>query len=85
MHLWQITPLRDVLWVLLGLLCLWFAYYLRGITTPVLLALVLAYLFHPLTQWIQRRGKMNRSLAVTVLMVVLGLGVGGVGAWLGAA
>ena len=44
-HLWQITPVRDLLWGGGILAILWFGYYLRGVFTPVLIALLMAYLF----------------------------------------
>ena len=43
-HLWEITPVRDLLWTGGIAFLLWFGYHLRGVFTPILIALLLAYL-----------------------------------------
>ncbi len=82
-HLWQIVAVRDLMWILLGLGLLWVAYTLRSVLTPVLIALVLAYLFHPLISWADNKWRVPRPLSaalVLVLLTVIGLGFA---AWLG--
>lgn len=77
LHLWHIQPVRDllVLGMLLGLIYL--GYALRSVTVPMLLALLLAYLFEPLVQRLNRFQRVNRPMAVGgilaafVLIVVL--------------
>ena len=83
LHLWQITPLRDVLWIVLVGFLLWFAYFLRGIFTPVLVALVLAYLFHPLLERSERRWRLPRPLTVAALVTTLIVVTTGLISWFG--
>lgn len=77
LHLWHIQPVRDmlVLAMLFGLVYL--GYVLRSVTVPMLLALLLAYLFEPLVDRLNRLPRVNRPMAVGgiltafVLLVVL--------------
>lgn len=73
-HLWQITPLRDLLWVLLGVFLLWVGYQLQAIFIPVLIAFALAYLFDPLISWGKRRYKAPRPVTISILLAVLTVG-----------
>lgn len=73
-HLWQITPLRDLLWVLLGAFLLWVGYQLQAIFIPVLIAFALAYLFDPLISWGKRRYKAPRPVTTSILLAVLTIG-----------
>jgi predicted PurR-regulated permease PerM len=74
MHLWEFQAVRDVLVVaaVIGLLAL--GYALRAVTVPLLAALLLAYLFEPLIQWMCRpdRWGLTRLRAVTMLLVIVG-------------
>ena len=77
-HLWQLRPLRDLFWIGLALFVLWLGYHLRSIFTPVLIALVLAYLFTPVIDLAERRCRMARPLTISLILVVLllaGLGL----------
>ncbi len=82
-HLWEITPVRDVLWVtgILGLL--WFGYYLRGVFTPVLTALLLAYLCNPLITKAEKQWNVPRPLSISLLLLLSVLTFGGLVTWLG--
>lgn len=69
MHLWQMQPVRDVL---LGLGI--FALIIIGqktsvVTVPLLLALLLAYLFEPVIVWMMGRLNISRRVAVIAIMV----------------
>ncbi|MFK7759552.1 MAG: AI-2E family transporter [Phycisphaerales bacterium] len=77
LHLWQMQPVRDVL---LGIGI--FAIFLIGqkisvVTVPLLLALLLAYLFEPVIVWsmrklgIQRRTSVIGIIASVILLVVI--------------
>lgn len=55
LHLWQITAVQDLFWIALALSTIWFGYYLRSIFTPVLIGLVMAYIFHPVISYAQDR------------------------------
>lgn len=66
-------PNRELVWILsfvaiFGVLL----YLLSPILSPFLLAAILAYICDPLADWLQRM-KLSRSLASTVVIIVLGL------------
>lgn len=64
LHLWQMQPVRDVL-LGLGILGLfWLGQKISVVTVPLLLAVLLAYLFEPLIDWGTRRLKVSRPFAV---------------------
>ena len=52
LHLWQIQWVRDVLLLLIGVFTVWLGYAMRDITVPLLVALLLAYLFEPLISFL---------------------------------
>ncbi len=82
-HLWQISAIRDLLWIGLFLFILWAGYSLRSIFTPVLIGLLFAYLFSPLITYAREQWRFPRPLTITLLLVFLiGLGAGLIG-WLG--
>ncbi|ADE15917.1 protein of unknown function UPF0118 [Nitrosococcus halophilus Nc 4] len=82
-HLWQIVPVRDVLWILLGVFLLWFGYQLRAIFIPLLLAFALAYLFDPLFRWGERYYKLPRPVTISLILILLVVGGMSLLAWLG--
>ncbi|MCA9304273.1 MAG: hypothetical protein KC996_09140, partial [Phycisphaerales bacterium] len=47
LHLWQMQPVRDVLLVLGVLLLVWLGQKVSVVTVPLILAIMLAYLFEP--------------------------------------
>ena len=82
-HLWQITAVQDLFWIILAVSVLWFVYYLRSIFTPVLIGLVLAYVFNPLITHAHERWHVPRLLTIILLLgVLLVAGIGFTG-WLG--
>ena len=71
MHLWQMQPIRDVL---LGLGI--FALIIIGqktsvVTVPLLLAILLAYLFEPVICWLMDKFGTSRRVSVISIMVIL--------------
>ena len=56
-HLWQIQPFRDFAWIFLLLLLFWLGYQMRAVTVPLLVAVLLAYLFAPMVSLLERRLK----------------------------
>lgn len=82
-HLWEIRWVRDLAIIAIAVLVFWAGYLLRGIITPVLIGLFLAYLFHPLITWAERRHHMPRPVTISILLGVLTLVVAGALAWLG--
>lgn len=81
LHLWQITPIRDAFWIGLGVAVLLFTYYLRSIFTPVLIGLLLAYIFNPLICYVEERWRVPRPVTITALLVVLSFMLIGLVAW----
>ena len=72
-HLWQIQPIRDAAWIIILICIVWLGYAMRSVTVPLLVALLLAYLFEPVISLMQRRLGFSRPFAVGSV-----LGVGGV-------
>lgn len=68
-HLWEITAVRDLLWLLTLALSAWSFYALRGIFIPVFIALMLAYLANPLVQFAERRWSWPRPLTVSLFLL----------------
>lgn len=71
LHLWQMQPVRDVL---LGLGI--FALIIIGqktsvVTVPLLLAILLAYLFEPVIVWMMSRFSASRRVSVISIMVAV--------------
>lgn len=75
LHLWQIQGVRDIVLVAAVVTLLWIGYAMRVVTVPVLVAFGLAYLVEPLVQRMTAAGRMRRSLAVTVILIVAGIGI----------
>ena len=75
LHLWEIRGIRDVLIVLVCALLFWLGYAMRDVTIPLLVALLLAYLFEPAialiarTRWVP----FGRIGAVSLLLTVISL------------
>jgi predicted PurR-regulated permease PerM len=69
LHLWQIQPVRDVLLVLAIFGVLYFGYLISVVTIPLLLALMLAYLFEPIVQRLSRISWMSRQGAAAAIIV----------------
>jgi len=82
-HLWEIVPVFDLLVVGAVLFLLWFGYVLRGVFTPVLIGLGLAYLFNPVITKSQMRWRVPRVVSTSVLVIVILLVVAGFIAWFG--
>ena len=70
-HLWQIQPIRDVLLLLAVFGLLYLGYVLRTVTVPLLLALLLAYLFEPVVQRLERTKHFTRQGAVSGILFVV--------------
>jgi predicted PurR-regulated permease PerM len=72
LHIWQIQAVRDVLVVAAAVVLFWAGYALRAVTVPLLVALLLAYLFEPLIRRASRHPKISRGGAVLTLLVAVG-------------
>jgi|TARA_R110000782_G_scaffold101029_10_gene187543 predicted PurR-regulated permease PerM len=64
LHLWQMQPVRDVLLGLSVFALIWVGQKTSVVTVPLLLAVLLAYLFEPLIAWLVGRIGMSRRVAV---------------------
>lgn len=69
LHLWQIQGIRDLLMAGAVLLLLWLGQRLSLVTVPLLLALLLAYLFEPVVERLTRLRKVSRQLAAAVMVL----------------
>ncbi|VAX42538.1 hypothetical protein MNBD_PLANCTO03-1997 [hydrothermal vent metagenome] len=68
LHLWQIQGVRDVLVFLAVLGVLWLGQKVSVVTVPLLLAILLAYLFEPVIGWVMQKTGLLRQKAVTLVM-----------------
>lgn len=68
--------------VALGLLC-WLAYGLRTVSTPLLVALALAYVLNPVVTWFEETRGVRRLTTVIVTFALVGALVLGGGLYLG--
>ncbi len=69
LRLWQIQPVRDILIVLLIFGVVYLGYLASIVTVPILLALLLAYLFEPLVSWlVTRRIASRRGSALGIIL-----------------
>jgi len=81
-HLWQIQPVRDVAAIALLLWIVYLGSLASVVTVPLLLAVLLAYLFEPLilrlTGWrrLSRAGSVRLIMVAAVLLVFVPLIVG---------
>ena len=71
LHLWEITAFQDVFWIGLAVVLIWFGYYLRSIFTPVLIGLVLAYIFNPVVNNAHKVWHIPRALTLSALISLL--------------
>lgn len=76
LHLWHLQPVRDVLVIAAIAGTVYAGYAIRTVTIPLLVALLLAYLFEPVVVRLTRSGRMGRPTAVAVIFSALTLVVG---------
>src|SRR5215813_7878322 len=62
------TTWRTTYLVAVGLFVLWLAYQARAVVTPLLVALMLAYILDPVVRALERRG-LSRPLACATVVV----------------
>jgi predicted PurR-regulated permease PerM len=72
LHLWQIQPIRDALVLMAIFGVVWLGYRLSLVTVPMLLAMLLAYLFEPLVKRVTRGGSISRPGAALGIIVLAG-------------
>lgn len=69
-HLWDLQWFRDLVLILVVLIVLFLAYSLRGILLPIVMALALAYAFHPLITWLHVKSNIPRWLSTTGILAI---------------
>jgi predicted PurR-regulated permease PerM len=62
---------RTIFLASVGLFVLWLAYQARAVVTPLLVALVLAYILDPVARLLERRGLSRTVASATIVVVVL--------------
>lgn len=78
LHLWQITPVRDLLIVAGTIAFFALGARLSIVTVPFLLALLLAYLFEPILRRLERVRYLTRASAAALVAITAGIVIGGV-------
>ena len=77
LHLWQIQWVRDLILIFVIICGVWLGYAMRNITIPLLIALLLAYLFEPLISFLADNPKFPLG-RIPVISGILTLLTGGV-------
>ena len=67
-HLWQIQPVRDVLLGLAVVGLFWLGERISVVTVPLLLAMLLAYLFEPVIKHLTAKTRLDRRGSVAVIL-----------------
>jgi predicted PurR-regulated permease PerM len=73
LHIWQFQAVRDVLFLAAIVGLFWLGYALRAVTVPLLVALLLAYLFEPVVSRMVQKTRYSRPVVVGALMSSVGL------------
>ena len=73
LHLWQMQPVRDLLVFAAIAGTVYAGYAMRTVTVPLLMAFALAYLFEPVVARVSKWRRMNRPLAVSLILATLGV------------
>lgn len=66
-HLWQITAVRDFVWIMAAAVLLWLLYHSRHILLPIFAGLVLAYLLDPVITKVKSRWGISRLFSVLLI------------------
>lgn len=80
-HLWQITALRDLLWVVTGAVLLWLLFHLRHILLPIFVGLLLAYLLDPVITKVKSHWGISRLFSVLFICSLVLLAGAVIGVW----
>lgn len=63
-------------------LAVWFLLAVRHILTPFIAAIITAYIFNPLINWLERRAGLGRGLWIVMLYVLAFMLLYGLGGWI---
>jgi len=77
LHLWQIQWVRDLFLLVIIVCGVWLGYAMRDITIPLLVALLLAYLFEPLISYLASHSKfpLGRIPVISGILLLLTTGL----------
>lgn len=67
--------LKNLFFIILGALTLWFLYLDRAILTPFFLAAIFAYLFNPIVNFFSQKIKLPRTLVILIIYFILIFGI----------
>ena len=81
---WNWTT-KLVIGLVLAAIGLWLLVQFQGFLGPLITALILAYLIHPIAQFLQNKIKLPWRLSVTLIYIILVLGMLGLITWGGLA
>lgn len=70
-HLWHLQPVRDALVIAAVCLTIYAGYAMRTVTVPLLIAVALAYLVDPVVTRLASMRRMNRPVAVGLILTAL--------------
>lgn len=70
-HLWEYQWFRDLVMLLVVAVVVLLAYSLRAVIIPMLVALALAYAFHPLITWLHEKARIPRWLSTTGVLAIV--------------
>ena len=82
-HLWEITPVLELIVVLIFFSLAWFVYYLGNVFLPIFLALILAEISNPGITYLEKRRRWPRPLTITLLLSAIVIGLMAFFIWLG--
>jgi predicted PurR-regulated permease PerM len=83
LHLWEITAVRELVFLVFVAFSLWLLYSLRGIFIPLFLALVLAHVFNPLVTMVEEKWGWPRPLTIAMLICIYIASLFGLLLWVG--
>ncbi len=63
--------LRTAFFIFIGVIALWFFYAERAILTPFILAIIFAYVFNPIINFMSHRMKIPRTLSVIIIYAII--------------
>ncbi len=73
LHIWQFQAVRDIFIITAIILTFFVGYWLRSVTTPLLLALTLAYLCEPLVVYFCKKRELKRPTVVAGIIAFVGI------------
>jgi predicted PurR-regulated permease PerM len=82
-HLWEITPLLELVLLLILFFVAWLVYFLGNVFLPLLLALILAEVTNPGITYLEQHRGWPRPVTIALLLSVIVIGLLSFFTWLG--